>query len=69
MCKVMQIEVSYDIAAQNGTTIRHQSYLTAHVLRSLNLSQHGFADNEVDLSLKNLPLVEQPSVKPTVERA
>jgi len=68
MREVMQIEVRYDIAAENQTRIQNQSYLTAHALRSLNLPRHGFADNEVDLDLKHPPLVRQGAVKPSLQR-
>lgn len=68
MREVMQIEVSYEIAAKNGTTIRNQSYLTAHALRSLNLPRHGFADNEVDLDVNHPALVNQRSLEPSLER-
>ena len=68
MREVMQIEIGYNIAAQDGTPIRHQSYLTAHRLRSVNLTKQEFRDNQVDLDLKDVPLVERPTVEPTIER-
>jgi putative heme-binding domain-containing protein len=68
MREVMQIEVSYNIAARDGTPIQHQTFLTAHLLRTLDLSKLGFADNEVDLHLKAPPVVRRPAVTPSVDR-
>ena len=66
MHKVMQIEVSYDMELEDGTPFRRQTFLTAHVLRELDLIVLGFSDNEVDLS--KIPLPPKPKVKPTIQR-
>ena len=68
MREVMQIEVSYDIAVQNGTPFRHQTFMTANVLRDLDLSAHSFFDNKVDLSKRATSLAPKPTARPTVER-
>ncbi len=68
MQTVMQIEVSYQLTAQDGTPIKHDTYLTAHALRSLDLGEHGFSDNKVDLSRKNIASTEEPVLEPTILR-
>lgn len=68
MRRVMQIEVSYDIELEDGAPFRRQTFLTAHVLRGLDLSALGFSDNEVDLSKRPPPPKSVPKVKPTIRR-
>ncbi|MCH2201905.1 MAG: c-type cytochrome [Fuerstiella sp.] len=68
MREVMQIEVSYDIAVQEGEPFRRQTFLTANVLREVDLAAHGFINNEVDLSKRAQPLVSKPAAKPTIQR-
>jgi len=68
MREAMQIEVSYDIGASNGEAIQHQTFLTAHALPALNLSRLGFADNQVDMTVKHPSLADQPTITPTAER-
>ena len=50
MREVMQLEVSYDLTAADGTAIKNQTFLTAHLLRKLDLKSLGFPDNQVGLS-------------------
>lgn len=68
MRKVMQIEVSYDLKLEDGTPFRRQTFLTAHALRALDLTEVGFSDNEVDLSKRPLLAKEMSRAKPTIQR-
>lgn len=68
MRAVMQIEVSYEIAVQNDEPVRHQTFLSAHVLRKIDLTTHGFAGNEVDLSRRTVPPASKPPARPTIKR-
>lgn len=68
MREVMQLEVTYKILAEDGTPIEHQTFLTAHVLRSLDLTDHGFPSDEVDLTSKQMPFATTSAAQPTVER-
>jgi putative heme-binding domain-containing protein len=61
MRTVMQIEVRYDLALDDRTPFQHQTFLTAHALRKLDLVEIGFANSVVDLDSVPLP------VRPTVE--
>ncbi len=67
MREAMQVEVGYDISAADGTRIRRKTFLTAHLLRSLDLTRHGFPDNRVDLDTAGLPPVVKRTIKPTAE--
>jgi cytochrome c2/glucose/arabinose dehydrogenase len=67
MREVMQLEVSYDIATADQTPIKNQTFLTAHLLRNFNLIEHGFADNEVDLTSVG-PLIAKAPANPTAEK-
>jgi len=68
MREVMQIEISYELAMGKDRPFQQQTYLTAHRLRVLDLTQHGFSDNEVDLTAKDMPLETRPLVQPTIAR-
>lgn len=67
MREVMQLEVSYDLAAADETPISHQTFLTAHLLRNVDLTQLGFADNEVDLTSEGVVIAKAP-MTPTAEK-
>ncbi|MGY8719441.1 MAG: c-type cytochrome, partial [Verrucomicrobiia bacterium] len=43
------------------------TFLTAHLLRNFNLIEHGFADNEVDLTSVG-PLIAKAPANPTAEK-
>ncbi|MCM8530589.1 MAG: c-type cytochrome, partial [Lentisphaeraceae bacterium] len=64
--EVMQIELAYNIKADDGTVIDNKSYLTAHLLRSLNLKKIGFSDDKVDLKLSGDTKVAVKTLKPTI---
>jgi len=68
MREVMQMEISYELAMDKGRPFQQQTYLTAHRLRVMDLTQHGFSDNEVDLTSKPMPLETRPLVQPTIAR-
>ncbi len=69
MREVMQIEVSYKISSkEKKTPIENKTFLTAHLLRKLSLEKHGFANDQVELEVKNLPKVELSPPMPTMEK-
>ena len=68
MQEVMQIEVSYSLAIENGRPFQQQTFLTAHRLRNVNLPSRGFTDDDVDLRLKEMASGAKPIVQPTIER-
>ncbi len=67
MREVMQMEVSYDLAAQDRSPIKNKSFLTVHLLRKLSLKKEGFADDRVDLTVDGRASFELP-FEPTLEK-
>ena len=67
MREVMQMEVSFDLAAQDRSPIKNKSFLTVHLLRKLSLKGEGFADDRVDLTVDGQAIVELP-FEPTLEK-
>ena len=67
MREVMQMEVSFDLAAQDRSPIKNKSFLTVHLLRKLSLKGEGFADDQVDLTVDGQAIVELP-FEPTLEK-
>ena len=67
MREVMQMEVSFDLAAQDRSPIKNKSFLTVHLLRKLSLKGEGFADDRVDLTVDGQAIVEL-SFEPTLEK-
>lgn len=68
MQEVMQIEVAYNIKSSDSAAINNKTYLTAHLLRSLDLRKLGFKDNEVDLKLNGKTEVAEAKVNPSVDK-
>ncbi|MFP6885901.1 MAG: cytochrome c, partial [Opitutales bacterium] len=68
MREVMQIEVGYNISAEDGSPIHNKTFLTAHLLRKLALDEGSFADDRVDLKVDGLAPVEERPAKPSLEK-
>ncbi len=66
MQEAMQIEVGYELATAAGTPISRKTYLTSHLLRTLDLSATCFADNEVNLDVQGLPTIVAKTPEPTL---
>lgn len=67
MQEAMQIEVVYRIASRNGVEINRQTHLTAHLLRNFDLTDYGFADNNIDLQ-ENDGAIAVRAIQPTIEK-
>ncbi|MDX1565659.1 MAG: hypothetical protein R3236_09650, partial [Phycisphaeraceae bacterium] len=68
MRPTMQMEIGYKIATRSGTKIDRKTYLTAHLLRKLDLTGHGFADNKVNLKTVAGPVAAAKPPKPSAEK-
>tara|TARA_R110002096_G_scaffold168538_6_gene339391 strand:- start:763 stop:3369 length:2607 start_codon:yes stop_codon:yes gene_type:complete len=65
MLEAMQIEVDYDVQSTSGGKHKKEVFFTAHQLVELDLTELGFADNEVDLS--HSEIVKENIMKPDAE--
>ena len=68
MREVMQIEVGYNISAEDGSPIHNKTFLTAHLLRKMALDEGGFADDRVDLKVDGFALITKRPAKPSLEK-